>query len=118
MKYLLPILLLIGGLLPAAPLYGSATDNNALPTAVATASTVNGVAPMAVILDGSGSTGGDGMIVSYDWAWNGGSTTGEESLITLVNIGTYAVTLTVTDDSLILKCNPWARGCAPRDARR
>jgi len=50
-----------------------------------------------VTLDGSGSTD-DGQIspLTYDWTWNGGSSTGEKPVVTLP-LGTTTVTLTVSD---------------------
>jgi len=50
-----------------------------------------------IILDGSGSSDPDGSIAAYDWTWDGGSTSGETVDFTFA-AGTYAVTLTVTDD--------------------
>jgi len=51
----------------------------------------------AVTLDGSGSSDVDNAIVSYDWTWTGGSTTGVSPTVTLP-VGTHEITLTVTDE--------------------
>ena len=70
---------------------------NLPPTAVAAASPTDGVAPLTVKLNGSASSDPDGTIVSYAWKWNGGSATGATPTATF-GIGTFDVTLTVTDD--------------------
>ncbi|WP_116108682.1 MopE-related protein [Lewinella sp. IMCC34191] len=71
---------------------------NQPPTAMATASVTQGVAPLTVQLDGSASYDYDGTIVDYDWSWTGGSATGATPSVTLV-AGTYDIKLTVTDDA-------------------
>ena len=72
---------------------------NVAPVAVATATPLTGEAPLAVTLDGSGSTDEDGTIVSYVWTWTGGgSATGATAEATFP-AGTYEVVLTVTDDA-------------------
>ena len=50
-----------------------------------------------VTLDGSGSSDSDGEIVSYEWSWSLGGTTGVNPTVTLP-VGTHIITLTVTDD--------------------
>ncbi|WP_420461393.1 PKD domain-containing protein [Neolewinella sp.] len=70
---------------------------NQAPTAVARATPSSGTAPLNVQLDGSGSSDPDGSIASYAWAWNGGSASGVRPTATFTT-GTYAVTLTVTDN--------------------
>ncbi|MDP8209350.1 MAG: tandem-95 repeat protein [Candidatus Stygibacter australis] len=50
-----------------------------------------------IILNGSGSYDIDGEIVSWQWTWEGGNTTGEEVLAEFP-AGTTEVTLTVTDN--------------------
>ena len=75
---------------------GTAPVNQA-PTAVARATPSSGTAPLSVQLDGSGSSDSDGTIATYAWAWNGGSATGVRPTATFAT-GTYAVTLTVTDN--------------------
>jgi len=53
----------------------------------------------AVFLDGSGSSDGDGTLVSWQWdLGDGTSATGSSLTHTYSYDGTYAVTLTVTDD--------------------
>jgi|GEM_PF-2809490 len=49
-----------------------------------------------VTLDGSGSYDPDGDSLTYDWTWDGGSTTGVSPAVTLP-LGTTTVTLTVSD---------------------
>ena len=74
------------------------TPENQAPVAVATATPDNGIAPLQVSLDGSGSSDSDGEIVSYVWTWaDGGEATGVSVEQTFA-AGTYEVTLTVTDD--------------------
>ncbi|CAH0999296.1 hypothetical protein LEM8419_00594 [Neolewinella maritima] len=70
---------------------------NEAPVAVAAASSYQGIAPLTVTLDASGSTDADDNIYSYRWAWNGGSAEGIVAQRSLP-AGTYAVTLTVSDD--------------------
>jgi PKD repeat protein len=51
-------------------------------------------------VDGSGSTDGDGTIVSYVWHFGDGATgSGATASHTYASAGTYSVTLTVTDDA-------------------
>ncbi len=52
-----------------------------------------------VVLDGSKSSDKDGYIVSYKWKLPDGSTTGKMVDYTFANVGTYTITLTVTDNS-------------------
>ena len=73
------------------------TVPNEAPRAVAAATPSSGTAPLTVQFDGSGSTDSDGSITSYEWAWASGSLSGEAPSYTFAE-GTYAVTLTVTDD--------------------
>ena len=82
----------------AATNCGTPPAPNQSPLAVAKATPSSGVAPLNVQLDGSGSSDPDGTIASYAWAWNGGGTaTGVKPTATFAT-GTYAVTLTVTDN--------------------
>nr|WP_305884739.1 PKD domain-containing protein [Lewinella sp. JB7] len=71
---------------------------NELPTAVAEATPSTGSTPLTVQLSGAQSSDTDGEIVSYDWSWNGGSTTGVSPQIVLTGAAVYQVTLTVTDN--------------------
>jgi N-acetylneuraminic acid mutarotase len=80
------------------PLAACVEEGNDPPTAVAAANPPSGTASLTVQLDGSGSTDPDGTIVSYAWAWSAGTAGGESPSIQLTDPGTYAITLTVTDD--------------------
>lgn len=75
---------------------------NQAPGATFTASPANGTRPLEVTFDASASTDSDGTIVSYDWdfgdASGSASATGITTSYTFDAAGTYAVTLTVTDD--------------------
>ena len=72
----------------------------------------------AVTLDGSGSYDPDGTIVSYVWAAEEGNQLSTEVLFTHdFAVGTYTVTLTVTDDDgatdsdeVIITVEPWGSG--------
>ena len=67
------------------------------PTAVALATPDEGLAPLAVTLDGSASTDPDNDIVSYVWSWTGGGfATGPTVDVTFPG-GSFDVTLTVID---------------------
>ena len=90
----------IDDVLPTA--LGTAANNcgvavNLPPVARATAPLATGAAPLTVALDASQSYDSDGSISSYQWSWNGGNATGVDPEINL-GIGTYAITLTVTDN--------------------
>jgi PKD repeat protein len=75
-------------------LAGGQVPNHA-PTAAFTSST----AQLSVSVDGSGSSDDDGTIESYAWDFgDGGSATGATASHAYAAAGTYAVTLTVTDD--------------------
>ena len=74
-----------------------ATGNRA-PTAVATANKTNGLKPLAVTFDGSGSSDPDGDVLSYAWNFGDGTTaTGKTITHTFANDGKYNVILTVND---------------------
>ncbi|MFM7509798.1 MAG: PKD domain-containing protein, partial [Actinomycetota bacterium] len=74
--------------------------DNLAPTAAAVASPPSGKAPLAVSLDGSGSSDEDGAVVDWDWDFaDGGSASGEVVIHIFQNPGTYNVELTVTDDN-------------------
>ncbi len=75
----------------------TATPPNQLPVAVAGATPTSGTSPLSVQFSSVGSSDPDGMIASYSWTWNGGSATGA-SPTAIFTTGTYAVTLTVTDN--------------------
>ncbi|MGB3799925.1 MAG: thrombospondin type 3 repeat-containing protein, partial [Lewinella sp.] len=71
---------------------------NLRPVAVAAATPLAGPAPLVVQLDASDSYDNDGDITSYQWSYGGGNLTGVSPQITLNVEGTYAITLTVTDN--------------------
>ena len=74
------------------------TQPNDAPSADAQATPTVGLDPLTVLLDGTGSTDSDGVIIAYDWKWkNGGSAVGPTPEIVLSE-GDYAISLTVTDD--------------------
>ena len=75
---------------------GTVVPNQA-PVARATATPSSGTAPLRVQFDGSASSDADGTVASYAWKWNGGTATGARPTATFAT-GTYAVTLTVTDN--------------------
>ena len=70
---------------------------NQPPTAIATASVSQGIAPLTVLLDGSASYDTDGEIVRYDWSWAGGTASGATPTVSL-GVGNYTIALQVTDD--------------------
>lgn len=73
---------------------------NVFPTARITASPTFGPPPLTVRLNGSASSDSDGTITSYIWNFgDGASGTGPTADHTYAAAGTYAVTLTVTDDA-------------------
>lgn len=72
---------------------------NQLPTASISKSTSYGFTPLAVQFDGQGSSDSDGLITAYAWDFGDGSMgTGATASHTYSAPGTYAVSLTVTDD--------------------
>jgi PKD repeat protein len=74
--------------------------DNLAPTAAAVATPSSGKAPLAVSLDGSGSSDEDGTVVDWDWDFGDGqSASGEVVIHVFQDPGTYAVELTVTDDN-------------------
>ena len=73
-------------------------SNNA-PSASFSVSATNGVAPLVVSFDASGSSDNDGSIVTYAWAFGEGSTAGGVTTqYTYTSPGTYEARLIVTDD--------------------
>jgi len=72
---------------------------NVPPTANLQLSTQSGLAPLTVQMDGRGSSDSDGQIVSYLWTFGDGAS-GQGAVVQYVyqNVGTYTVTLTVTDN--------------------
>ncbi|WP_157974430.1 PKD domain-containing protein, partial [Lewinella sp. IMCC34183] len=71
---------------------------NVLPIADGKGSQTSGFAPLTITLDGSFSSDPDGTIVSYDWAWEGGSASGVIVDAEFPDPGSYSIVLTVTDD--------------------
>lgn len=72
---------------------------NQPPVAFFTATPSSGPAPLTVVLDASGSTDPDGVIVGYGWAASDGQIdTGIVTLMTFDDPGTYVITLAVLDD--------------------
>ncbi len=75
------------------------TSSNQPPTAVASATPDNGVAPLEVSFSSAGSTDADGSIQSYSWVFgDGGSATDANPSHSYTSPGSYTATLTVTDD--------------------
>jgi PKD repeat protein len=69
------------------------------PTASLTANPSSGLAPLAVSVDGSGSSDPDGSIASYAWNFgDGGTAMGATATHNYGSAGSYTATLTVTDD--------------------
>jgi PKD repeat protein len=69
------------------------------PIARLSISPTNGIAPLTVSLNGSGSTDSDGTIVDYAWtASDGQKAFGTNSQITFDKSGAYTITLTITDN--------------------
>jgi PKD repeat protein len=70
------------------------------PTAVASASSTTGTAPLTVSFSGAGSTASDGGSLSYAWDFGDGTTaTGETVAHTYTTDGVFTPWLTVTDDT-------------------
>ncbi|MBC8375930.1 MAG: T9SS type A sorting domain-containing protein [FCB group bacterium] len=79
---------------------GSGTGNIAPTASAGVDQTVDEAGPglgATITLDGSGSSDSDGTITAWDWSWDGGTASGETADVEFA-AGTYAVTLTVTDD--------------------
>ena len=76
-----------------------APTQNQPPQAVASADVYSGKAPLVVTFDSSGSADADGTISSYYWDFmDGSSSTAANPSHRFTDRGTFAVTLTVTDD--------------------
>jgi subtilisin family serine protease len=77
---------------------GGSTTPPAPPVAVATASTLQGQAPLTVNFDGSKSTDPQNFPLTYTWSFSDGSTaTGTSVSHTFQNHGTYSATVAVND---------------------
>ena len=78
---------------------GDSSPPNSAPVAKFTVSTDNGIAPLAVQFDATGSSDSDGTISSYKWNFGDtGTGTGSTVQHTYRSAGTYTARLTVTDD--------------------
>ena len=76
-----------------------AESANRPPTAVMTMTSSTGVAPLSVIFDGSTSTDPDGSVASWSWSFGDGTLgTGPATTHVYPTAGTFAVSLTVTDN--------------------
>lgn len=72
---------------------------NQPPIAVLIANPTSGTVPLTVVFDGSSSYDPDGEIVSYEWDFgDGNADNGAIVTHSYVNVGSYTVTLTVTDN--------------------
>ncbi len=100
------------GLSDTAMITINVTSGNQAPNAMITANPISGDVPLEVEFTGSGSTD-DMDIVSYSWNFGDGGTSLEvDPTYTFTTVGTYTVTLTVTDeeglndtDSMIIVVN-------------
>lgn len=78
------------------------SGGSTVPTARMTTSRTSGIAPVAIIFDGSGSTPAEqtGSITEYRWNFGDGSTgTGVNIKHTFTDPGRYTVRLTITDSN-------------------
>lgn len=83
----------------AAVAKAAAATVNAKPVAKASASTLAGVAPLAIDFSGSGSYDVDGNIISYNWNFGDGTLgSGLSVAHVFQNAGTFVVSVTVKDD--------------------
>lgn len=74
------------------------TETNTAPVASFTSTPTGGEPPLSVSFDASGSTDSENNIVSYSWNFGDGTTaTGVTASHTYTTLGTFTVTLTVTD---------------------
>ena len=86
------------GLVDACAALGAGAPVNQPPVADAGPDQTSAVGS-TVAFDGSGSSDSDGTIVTYEWTFGDGSIgSGISTSHTYATAGTYAVTLTVTDD--------------------
>lgn len=78
----------------------AATISNSAPTAAFTATPSSGVAPLTVQFDASVSSDSDGTIAAYSWNFgdNSAAGSGATPTHTFQAIGSYTITLTVTDN--------------------
>lgn len=77
----------------------AAVITNKAPTAIISATPMNGTAPLTVTLDGSASTDSDGTIASYTWNFgDGSSASGKTVTHTYSTAATFTATLQVVDN--------------------
>ncbi|WP_116107459.1 PKD domain-containing protein [Lewinella sp. IMCC34191] len=81
---------------------GQAADNCGAPAAIppvaaVAESSINGAAPLSVLLNGTPSYDPDGTVESYAWSWGENSMNGDSIRVDFP-AGTWTVTLTVTDN--------------------
>ncbi len=76
------------------------TAANVAPVVSFTRSPLVGPAPLTVAVNGTGSSDSDGTIVGYAWTFgDGGTASGVTASHVYTTVGTYTITLTVTDNS-------------------
>lgn len=76
------------------------TPGSQAPSAVISASTLRGTAPLPVAFSGTSSSDPDGSLVAYDWTFADGSTaSGSTTSHTYSTPGSYSALLRVTDNS-------------------
>ena len=75
------------------------TVANALPLPSFTTTPSSGNAPLTVSFDASGSTDPNGTIASYGWSFGDGGTATGVTATHVFGVGTFTVTLTVTDNN-------------------
>jgi PKD repeat protein len=79
---------------------GGGGSSNVLPVASFTVTPSSGAPPLAVAFNAAGSSDADGTIARYAWTFGDAvSATGITANHTYTTVGTYTVTLTVTDNS-------------------
>jgi len=72
---------------------------NETPIALFSLSETAGKAPLTVAVDGSGSSDGDGLIVSYEWETSDGQQyVGSTAMFTFDEAGAHNITLTIIDN--------------------
>ncbi|MDH7444459.1 glycoside hydrolase family 48 protein [Aquimarina sp. 2201CG14-23] len=77
---------------------GKEPNGGEVPTASFTATPESGTAPLEVSFDASGSSDPNGDTITYSWDFGNGQTSSVvDPLITYTSIGSYLVTLTVSD---------------------
>lgn len=83
----------------AAVLKAQASLNNQAPVADFTVSNLTGYAPLSVSFNSGNSTDPEGSALTYSWSFGNGSASNNANPSTVYNnVGTYTVTLTVSDE--------------------